>query len=173
MTILAELNKLKSAKTKIRKSIQRKGTGLTLSDLYGVYHKFIKNMSDERNPDETDLLNYAEDRCYYLELDVDHIRPYAFREYTCLQYLYLKPTKKVTLSNINAFYGTNTKILVPSNLLNTYKSDTVWSKLSDRIQAYSVKTQDNMYLLQHIDKAYSVGWLGSKKVKEIINEFRV
>ena len=85
------------SKTAIRKSIQQKGTGLTLAEVYAEYYTYIKNMSDIRNPNEDGLKDYAEDRCFYLALDVKAIRPYAFREYTCLQALYLKNSAKVKI----------------------------------------------------------------------------
>ena len=80
------------------------------------YYKYIKNMSDTRNPNADGLKDYAEDRCFYLALDVKAIRPYAFREYTCLQALYLKNSSVVQIFK-NSFYGVNPIIYVPSNLL--------------------------------------------------------
>lgn len=173
MTITTELDKLTTSKTLVRKAIQRKRTGLTLAEIYAEYHKYIANMSSVGSSDSTGLLDYAEDRCYSLELNVSRIRPYAFKEYTCLQQLYLNTTEVVELANVNAFYGISPTIFVPSNLLNAYKQADNWKELSDRIQPFTSLHKDNMYLLQHIDRAYTVGWLDSLTLHEIENEFRV
>lgn len=167
--ISTELEKLTKSKTAIRKSIQRKGTGLTLAEIYAEYHNYIKNMSDVRNPDESGLKDYAEDRCFYLELNVESIRPYAFREYTCLQALYLTHSEVVKISK-NSFYSVNPIIYVPSNLLAEYQASSMWNGRD--IRAYESLTQDEMYLLQHID-VQPISWLEGKKLKEIENEFRV
>ena len=60
--ISTELERLAKSKSAIRKSIQQKGTGLTLAEVYADYYKYIKNMSDTRNPNEDGLKDYAEDR---------------------------------------------------------------------------------------------------------------
>ena len=154
MSISAELNKLKLTKTSIRKVLQRKGTGLTLEEIYPNYHEYISIMSDTKNPDESNLIDYVEDRLSFLELHVDKIRPFAFRQYTCLQGLYLNNSKIVTLENVNAFYGIEPIIFVPNNLVSQYKSANNWSLISSRIQAYSQQTIQEMYLLQHIQRVH-------------------
>lgn len=173
MSISTELDKSKKAKTAIRKSIQRKGTGLTLAELFTEYHKYIKNMSDTRVVDVTGLKDYAENRCYSLEIKVNRIRPYAFRNYTCLQQLYLNTDSVVVLEDINAFYGTDTEILVPNNLVNAYKIANNWKNLSDRIKAYTSRTEENMFILQHINHVQTTHWLQTKKLAELEKDFRI
>lgn len=172
MTISSELDLLKKAKTAVRKSIQRKGTGLTLAEIFPNYHTYIHNMTDVKSPDETGLIDYAEDRCYFLELNVSKIRPYAFRQYTCLKQLYLSSSETVVLENLNAFYGIEPEILVPSSLVDSYKSANNWNKISDRIKAFESAVIDEMYLIQHIDKVQTLGWITSKKISEIQKDFR-
>jgi hypothetical protein len=167
--ISTELEKLTKSKTAIRKSIQRKRTGLTLAEIYAEYNNYIKNMSDVRNPDECGLKDYAEDRCFYLELNVESIRPYAFREYTCLQALYLTHSEVVKISK-DSFYSVEPIIYVPSNLLAEYQNTPIWSDMD--IRAYESLTQDEMYLLQHIE-VQPISWVEGKTIKEINNEFRI
>jgi len=172
MTIKAELDKLKAAKTDIRKSIQRKGTGLTLEDILSAYSPFIRDMNDEYTPDETNLINYVEDRVYFLQTSVKKIRPYAFREFTCLQQLYLSSDTVVTLSNLNAFYGVIPEILVPSSLVSAYKSAPVWRQISDRIKAFSEVSNNEMFPLQHIHQVQTLSWLQEHTLGQLLNEFR-
>lgn len=172
MSIVSELEKLTKAKTLIRKAIQRKGTGLTLSETFNNYDDYIYNMSDIRNPDLTGLKDYVEDRLSFLEINVNKIRPYAFRRYTCLQGLYLNTTQVVTLENINAFYGIEPIIFVPESLLNEYKSSSNWSLIANRIQIYVPQVVQEMFLLEGIDKVKKVGWWQTKKISEIQKEFR-
>lgn len=167
-----ELNKLKASKSSIRKVLERKNTGMNMSVTYPKYYTYIKGMNDTKTVDESGIKDYVEDRVYSLTLTVKKIRPYAFRNYTCLRQLYLNSSEIVTLENINAFYGCDTQIVVPSNLLAQYKANSEWSKIKDRIVAYSSLTADEMYLLQHIE-VQTVSWLQSKKVSEINKDFRV
>lgn len=173
MSISAELEKLQKSKTTIRKAIQRKKTGLTIAELYTNYHEYIKNMSAKAPVQEDGILDYAEDRCYSLELNVSKIRPYAFKNYHCLQQLYLPSEEIVILEDVNAFYGITPEILVPENLVLSYRSATNWSEISDRIKAYDGRVEDNMYIIQHIDRAYTVSWLETKTLANIEHEFRV
>lgn len=170
--ISTELENLGKAKTLIRKSLQRKGTGLTLSEIFPEYYTYITSMTDTKSPDESGLIDYAEDRCYSLEINVSKIRPFAFRGYTCLQELYLNSSSVVTLENLNAFYGHVPIILVPSNLVNQYKSATNWSQIADKIHAYEGRTIDNMYLNQHIEDVQTLTWMGEKKVADFSKDFR-
>lgn len=172
MTIGSELEKLQKAKTAIRKIIQRKGSDLTLIDPFTDYYSFIREMSDEKTPNEDGLIDYVEDRCYFLEIEVDKIRPYAFRGYTCLKQLYLKNSQICTLENLNAFYGISPTILVPANLVDSYKVAPNWSAISDRIEAFTQAHLDEMYLIQHIDYIQTNNWLQSKTISEILKNFR-
>lgn len=172
MSIKSEFDKLSNAKTKIRKVLQRKKTDLSLQTNFTDYYNYIRSMSDTRNPDESNILDYIEDRLSYLEIRVDKIRPYAFRSYTCLKGLYLNNSQKVTLENKNAFYGIHPIIYVPSALLSQYQSDPIWSSSGLQIQVYSAQVAEQMYLLQHIDYVQTLAWLSEKTVGEIIKDFR-
>ena len=172
MTIAQEFTKLKSAKTGVRKSIQRQRTGLTLSTLFPDYHEYIHSISSSPEVDETGLADYVEDRCYSLELKVNKIRAYAFRNYSCLQEIYLNNSNVVELENVNAFYGISPKILVPSNLVSQYKTAPNWSKISDRIEAYTSRTAQDMFILQHINRVQTLGWLQNKTILDLTREFR-
>ena len=180
MSIQAELDKLQNAKTHIRKAIQRKNTGLTIEELYTNYHEYIYVIGDRPKLNEAGILDYVEDRVYFLELpeDIESIRPYAFRQFSCLQTLYLSNSEKIVhLENTNAFNGLNRipKILVPENLLNDYLSDEMWSKLSENIEAYdeSKRSTQEMYTIQHIDYVQSPAWLETKKLSELTLDFRI
>lgn len=172
MTISSELDKLKLTKTSIRKVLQRKGTGLTLSEIYPNYYTYIRNMSDTKSPDENSLIDYVEDRVSFLELTVNKIRPFAFRQYTCLQGLYLNNSQVVTLENLNAFSGITPTIYVPSNLVNSYKAANNWSSISNRIKAYTAQVKDEMYLIQHINHVQTISWLSGKTIGELNKDFR-
>ena len=167
-----ELEKLGNAKTLIRKSIQRKGTGLTTEEIFPAYYTYIEAMTDIKSPDEDGLKDYAEDRCYSLEIHVKKIRPYAFRGYTCLQELYLNSSSVVILENINAFYNHVPTILVPSNLMSQYLVAENWNKIADKIKPYNSRTVDEMYLNQHIDCVQPLSWMNTKKVGEFAKDFR-
>lgn len=170
--ISTELENLGKAKTLIRKSLQRKGTGLTSETVYPTYYTYIQSMTDTKSPDESGFKDYAEDRCYSLEIKASKIRPFAFRGYTCIQELYLNSSTVVTLENLNAFYGHVPTILVPSNLVSQYKTATNWNKIADKIKAYTSRTIDNMYLNQHIDAVQTLNWMGEKKVGDFSKDFR-
>ena len=172
MTIASEFSKLKASKTLIRKVLQRKGTGLALSENYPNYYTYVRDMTDIKNPDEIGFIDYAEDRCYSLSLNVTKIRPFAFRQYTCLQQLYLSNSEVVVLENINAFYGIKPTVFVPESLVDSYKTATNWSKISDRIKPYSSLVSDNLYLMQHLDRVQQISWIQQKTVGELQKEFR-
>ena len=180
MTIQVELDKLQNAKTHIRKAIQRKNTGLTIEELYTNYYKYIQLIGDRPQISEAGILDYVESRVYFLKLseDITSIRPYAFKQVTCLQVLYLSnPETVVRLDSLNAFDGLNKipKILVPENLLEEYKTAKNWSEISDNIEVYdpSKESTEEMYILQHIDYAQTPTWVESKKLSELTLDFRI
>ena len=172
MTIASEFNKLKASKTLIRKALQRKGTGLTLSETYPNYYTYVRDMTDIKSPDETGFIDYAEDRCYSLHLDIVKIRPFAFRQYTSLQQLYLSHSEVVVLENLNAFYGISPTILVPQELVESYKNATNWINISDRIKPYSSLISDNIYLIQHVNRVQQISWIEQKTIGELQKDFR-
>lgn len=78
--------------------------------------------------------------------NVSYIGPSAFAQCKNLMSIYLLSDSAATLSNVNAFSGTPMRdssytgafgsIYVPASLVNTYKSKTGWSTISDRITSY-------------------------------------
>lgn len=55
---------------------------------------------------------------------------------TSLQWVRLESTTMVSLNNASCFNNTNDCIIyVPSDLVDSYKADSIWSSLADRIQA--------------------------------------
>jgi hypothetical protein len=172
MTIKSEFDKLAKAKSEIRKSIQRKGTGLTLDEIFMIYPQYINGMSDQYTPDESNLINYIEDRVYFLETSAKVIRPFAFKEFTCLQQLYLSSTTVVDIKSLNAFSGTIPEILVPEPLLTEYQHHPIWSTISNRIKPYTEGSDNEMFLLQHINQVQTLGWLQNHTLGQLSNEFR-
>lgn len=171
--LATEFNKLKKAKTINRKAIQRKGTGLTLSTVFPQYYTYIQGMTDTKSPDETDLINYVEDRINKLTIDVERIRPYAFRNVTCLQYLVLTHSTMTILENPNALTGTTFYIIVPSGLLSTYQNNTMWKKFKNRIRTSISNGSEDTYIVQHIDKVQKLSWVGQKKVGDFEKDLRI
>lgn len=160
------LNKLKKAKTKIRKTLQRKNTEVTLDTYFIDYYECICNMSNDKNPDVTNLRNYVEDRLSYIEINVNKIRPFAFRYFTCLKGIYLNNSNIVQLDDINAFYEIKPIIFVPENLYEQYIIDPNWIKIKDRIKIYNPQEVKEFYLLEYIDYIHTIDWIQEKTIEQ-------
>lgn len=173
--LIDEFNKLKTAKSEIRKAIQRKNVGLQTSEYFNVYPSYIEAMKDgDKNVDNTGLLEYCEDYYTYFTVNVDKIRDYAFYGWTNLHCLIIPSETLVPLGN-HALEGTSiTSIIVPSNLSDKYKVATNWKQYRDCINnipkdPYSYTSTN---LVQHEEHVRTVTWLEGLTIEQLITDYR-
>lgn len=128
--------KVARAKTLIRKAIQRRGTGLTVDNLFTEYPPYIDAIHiPVRTVDSTGLISYTEDYLTSFQVPANtDIRDYAFADWTNLQLVNIQGTEVAELKGTHAFDNTNLQyISVPANLVNAYKTAPNWSKFASKI----------------------------------------
>lgn len=173
--LIDEFNKLKLAKTQIRKAIQRKNVGLETSEYFNVYPPYIQQMKDgDKNVDNTGLLEYCEDYSTYFVVNTSKIRDYAFYGWTNLHCLIVLSETLVPIGK-HALEGTSiTSIIVPNELKNQYKVAENWKIYRDLINnipkdPYSYTSTN---LIQHEEHVRTVGWLEGLTLEQLTTDYR-
>ena len=173
--LIDEFNKIKTAKTEIRKSIQRKNVGLLTSENFNVYDDYIAQMkAGDKNVDNTGLLEYCEDYYTYITISTDKIRDYAFYGWTNLHCLII-PAETVVPLGDHALEGTSiVSIIVPSNLVNQYKVAKNWKTYRNCINnipkdPYSYTSTN---LVQHEHHVRTLSYLEGLTIEELTTDYR-
>lgn len=174
MTLLQEFTKLKNAKTKIRKSIERRNTGLTYQEIYSTYPPYIQSINHQRREVNNEgLLQYCDDYTTTFAVKTSVIRDYAFYDYTNLHNLVIDYTDGVVeLQGIHAFERTSLKkIYVPASLVSQYKSAPNWATFKDIITSGTPATYKETNLIEH-ELARTVEFVNSLTIEDIITDRR-
>lgn len=171
MTILAEIEKIKKAKTSIRKAIQQNGISMPNTTVFGDYDEYISRMSVSEAVVNTEgFKEYTEDYNseYTIPNTIEQIRARAFKNFTTLKILEIQCSSVIPLMNTNAFQGTPIEegtgfIYVPDDLVDSFKTAENWSFYAGQIVAVSTKptTSVDTHLIENFDRIKTVSWITS------------
>lgn len=173
--------KVARAKTLIRKAITRRGTGLTVDNLFTEYPPYIDAIHiPVRTVNSTGLVDYCEDASSNFTVTTDSIRDYAFADYTQLKNLIITTDTLVELQGTHAFENTliesgSGRIYVPANMVDTYKAATNWSRYADQIVANTSipdEVTTNIIELEETVRGRTVEWFSSLTLEEIETDNR-
>ena len=172
--IYNEFDKLSEAKSVIRRSIQRKETGLKTSGYFEEYPPHIQAIHTTEEVSTEGLIDYSEDWMTSYTVDCDRIRDYAFHNWTNLTYLTIE-NGFVPLLGPHVLERTNIKaIFVPQEFLEQYKTAEYWKDYADIIQVGTAPTQKETILVEHLNNAgRTVDWINSLSIEQLTTDNRV
>lgn len=170
-----EFNKLKAAKSEIRKAIQRKNTGLLTTQLFTVYPDFIENMVEgDPSFDNEGLLEYCEDYYTNITINTNKIRDYAFYSWSNLHCLIIPSETLVPLGE-KALEGTSiVSIIVPQNLVEQYKTDLTWRQYKDLISSTSndLNSYISTNLTEQEEQVRTLSFIEGLTIQELNKDYR-